>query len=91
MSKPLLSPELQEVITATADTVVKALLTEQSATRHVRPRLLTVKEACVYLNCSRATLRRLEEEGVLLPKRFGRKVLYERADLDDYIHRAGVQ
>ena len=59
MSKLDLSPDLQRVIQATANTVIKALLAEQPAVARVRPRLLSVKDTCVHLNCSRATLHRL--------------------------------
>ena len=51
--------------------------------------LLTVQETIAFLNSSRAALYRLEQSGVLIPKRFGRKVLYERATLLSYISQAG--
>ena len=51
--------------------------------------LLTVPETIAFLNSSRAALYRLEQRGVLIPKRFGRKVLYERATLLSYIAQAG--
>src|SRR5690242_12163193 len=51
--------------------------------------LLTVRETCGYLNCARSTLYRLEAGGRLVPKRFGRKVLYDRAEVDAYIKQAG--
>ena len=47
MSKLDLSPDLQRVIQATANTVMKALLAEQPAVAQVRPRLLSVKDTCV--------------------------------------------
>jgi len=90
LSKPDISPELVDIIELAAETVVQRLLVQRLAADPSGPRLLTVKETCSYLNCSRATLRRLEEAGVLVPKRFGRKVLYGRTDLDAYIQKAGV-
>ena len=51
--------------------------------------LLTVRETCGYLNCARSTLYRLEATGRLVPKRFGRKVLYDRTDVDAYIDEVG--
>jgi hypothetical protein len=52
-------------------------------------KLLTVQQTIEYLNTSRAALYRLEQTGVLIPKRFGRKVLYEISKLDAHIARAG--
>ena len=90
MSEKDISPRLKEVIEATAKTVVQQLLAQRPPADHSGSRLLTVKETCSYLNCARSTLIRLEEKGVLVPRRFGRKVLYDRADLDAYIQKAGV-
>ena len=90
VSESDISPELKEVIEVTAKTVLQRLQVQRLAGDPSGARLLTVKETCSYLKCSRATLRRLEEVGVLVPKRFGRKVLYDRADLDAYIQKAGV-
>lgn len=89
MARPELPDELIEIIEVTAKTVVQQL-GQRPAADQFSSRLLTVRESCSYLNCSRATLRRSEEAGVLVPKRFGRKVLYDRADLDAYIQKAGV-
>jgi excisionase family DNA binding protein len=90
VSEPDISPELKEVIEVTAKTVLQRLLVQRLAADQSGSRLLTVKQTCVCLNCARSTLIRLEEKGVLVPKRFGRKVLYDRADLDAYIQKAGV-
>jgi len=90
MSRPDLPDELIKVIEVTAKTVAQQLSLERLAADPSGSRLLSVKQTCVYLNCSRATLHRLEDAGVLVPKRFGRKVLYDRADLDAYIQKAGV-
>jgi excisionase family DNA binding protein len=54
-----------------------------------KTKLLTVKQTIAYLNTSRPSLYRMEQQGVLLPMRFGRKVLYEVAELDAHIARAG--
>jgi excisionase family DNA binding protein len=88
--KTIIPPELHLAIETAANAVLKSLLADPPIGLPMRSRLLTVKETCVYLNSSRATLHRLEEAGVLLPKRFGRKVVYDRADLDAYIESGGV-
>lgn len=91
MSESDISPELKEVIEVTAKTVLQRLLVQRLAADQSGSPLLTVKETCSYLKCSRATLRRLEEAGVLLPKRYGRKVLYRHADVDAFTNkRAGA-
>ena len=57
----------------------------------VSPKLKEIiEEACAYLNCARSTLFRLEAQGLLVPKRFGRKVLYDRDALDTYIKNGGA-
>ncbi len=55
------------------------------------PRLLTVSQTMAYLNCSRATLYRFEQCGALIPKRAGRKVLYETSELDALVASWGGQ
>ena len=82
------SPKIKEIIEATADAVIRRALRQQSVPSHSR--LLTVKEACAYLNCARSTLFRLEIQHLLVPKRFGRKVLYDRDALDAYIKNGGA-
>ena len=53
--------------------------------------LLTIKETSAYIRRSRSELHRLEHSGVLKPKRFGRRVLYARADVDNYIRTASTE
>lgn len=90
VSKKDISPRLKEIIEATAKEVVQQMSAYPPAAVSSGSRLLTVKETRSYLSCSRSTLTRLEEKSVLVPRRFGRKVLYDRADLDSYIQKAGV-
>ena len=89
--KPTIPPELHLAIETAANAVLRSLLANPPSELLTRTRLLSVKEACAYLNCSRATLHRLEEAAVLLPKRFGRKVVYDRVDIDAYIQREGAR
>ena len=78
-----------------AEAVAAALQQVQSRTIDAalgplsRTKLLTVKQTITYLNTSRPSLYRLEQAGALVPKRFGRKVLYEISELDAYIELAG--
>jgi len=95
MSTPTVSREAKELIEvavkAAFDQVQLAIDTAMAAalTKAPTPRLLTVAQAMAYLNCSRATLYRLEQSGALIPKRAGRKVLYEVSVLDALIARWG--
>lgn len=58
----------------------------------IQPALLTIPQVCEYLNIARPTFYKIKATGAfgLLPIRLGtcRKVLYSRAELDDYV-RAG--
>lgn len=89
MTHDAFPPYIAQLIRATAQATVDSLAKKLDLTRpcadDFNPRLLTVREASRYLSCSRATLRRYEESGRLLPKRFGRKVLYSVEDLDSFI------
>lgn len=93
MPHNILPAEINELIAATAEETAKALekrlIASSLDTSNSSSRLLTVREACRYLDCSRATLRRLEDAGDLVPKRFGRRVRYERSVLDKYIDKSG--
>ena len=81
----LITPELESAIQAAANAAVKNLLADPPPTLLVRSRLLRPKEAGRYLACSRATLYRLEAAGTLRPKRLGRMVAYDLADLDAFV------
>ena len=58
----------------------------------IQPALLTIPQVCDYLNIARPTSYKINSSGAfgLLPIKLGtcRKVLYSRAELDDYV-RAG--
>jgi excisionase family DNA binding protein len=101
MSTPTVSHETRELIEvaikaafekaqATMDASIAAALAKAPISGSA-PRLLTVSQAMAYLNCSRATLYRFEQSGVLIPKRAGRKVLYEGSELDALIASWGGQ
>lgn len=51
------------------------------------PRLLSSKEAARYLNICARTLWTLQNAGTVRSLRIGRKVLFDRADLDGWIER----
>jgi len=50
--------------------------------------LLTVKEACEYLNISRAMLYKLIKEGKIKPIKLGKSTRFDKKDLDDFIEKA---
>ena len=53
--------------------------------------LLTIKEACEYLNISRATLYKLIKEGKLKPVKIGRSTRLDKRDLDKFIQQLKEQ
>ena len=55
------------------------------------PRYLTAAEAAEYLRISTRHLRRETASGNIPVSRLGRKLLYDRAELDDYVRRSRVQ
>ena len=94
MPRADLPESLQTIIeataTATAEAVLQRLRSQQTALSITAGSpLLSVKEASRYLRLSRSELHRLEQAGVLTPIRFGRRVFYARAALDECIRRAG--
>jgi excisionase family DNA binding protein len=50
-------------------------------------RLLTVKEAAQYLNCSTDTVRRLQYKGALPIVRYNRLVYFDKETLDAFIEK----
>jgi len=52
------------------------------------PRLLSVKEAAAYLSVSPWTIRSLGWNGEIPEVKIGRRVLYDRLDLDRFIERS---
>jgi excisionase family DNA binding protein len=49
------------------------------------PRLLTVKQAAAYLACSIFAIRSFGWSGTIPSLKIGRKVLFDRHDLDRYV------
>jgi len=57
-------------------------------TEEIGPRLLTVKQACTYLNISHTTLYRMIERKEIVPVVIGGRTLFDRKDLDDLVEKA---
>jgi len=53
----------------------------------IQPRLLDYKTACAYICLSYWSLRELVLNGEIPHLKFGKKVLIDRRDLDDWIER----
>ena len=51
----------------------------------ITPRLFTVKQVAAYLNCAVWAVRELHWNGKVRGITVGRKLLFDRADLDKYI------
>lgn len=50
---------------------------------------LTVAEVGRYLNICRTTVWRYAKKGILKPRKIGSRVLFARADIDDYLNKEG--
>ena len=46
---------------------------------------LSIIEVCQYLKVGRTTVWRYTKMGILKPRKIGCKILYARADIDDYL------
>jgi excisionase family DNA binding protein len=57
-------------------------------TEEIGLRLLTVKQACTYLNISHTTLYRMIERKEIAPVIIGGRTLFDKSDLDELIEKA---
>lgn len=48
---------------------------------------LSEDEACIYTSLGRTTLRENRENGKITYRSYGRKIIYKRIDLDNFIER----
>ena len=81
-----MTEELQGELKKSIDRLVK----EISLTIRIRPRLLNVEQAAVYLSISPKTIRngigpKAPDPFPVKPKRAGKRVLFDIKDLDAYI------
>lgn len=74
----LRSGELAAVLRSIADQMDGTAAADQ---------LLTTRDTAEKLGVSCSTLRRYENGGLLIPVRFGGKVMYRRGDVDEFIHQ----
>jgi excisionase family DNA binding protein len=51
------------------------------------PRLFDVRAACFYLGIGRSQLYNLMGEGKLVPVKIGKRVLFDRTDLDRFVDK----
>jgi len=74
-------------MSAEAQTIEQVIIERDGGYGQITPGLLSVKQTCEYLSISRPTLYKLSASGKLgpLPISLCRKVLYRRAELDEWI------
>lgn len=48
--------------------------------------LLTIKEVCKILQCSKTTLWNWDNKGILVPIRTGRMVRYKKSEIENFIN-----
>lgn len=78
---PDIIKKLENVI---IETVTKTLQ-EHVANIRAEPKMYTRKEAASALRVTLPTLRVYEVQGKLIPKRAGKRVLYTKRDIEDFI------
>jgi excisionase family DNA binding protein len=85
-----LSIDLQRIISDAANAAADAVVAKLGFDHRGSPgaRLMTVKQAAAFLATSRSTLDRLERAGTLRPKRIGRRVVYERAEIESFLAKS---
>jgi excisionase family DNA binding protein len=67
---------------------VRSRSPQASSTGSSEPRLLTVKQAAEYLATSAWAIRTLGWSGTIPPVRIGKRVLFDRRDLDKFVESA---
>lgn len=50
---------------------------------------LTIRELCNLLKIGRQTIWRNSKKGILHPRKIGNRVLFARADIDEYLRKGG--
>lgn len=50
---------------------------------------LTINELCKLLKIGRMTIWRHSKKGILKPRKIGNRVLFARADIDEYLKKGG--
>ena len=83
------NPAIDALVEAIADRVVARVKAELSnlSTARVRPALLNVKEAAVYIGRSEQAVQHLVFQKDLPVVRIGRRVHIDRRDLDAWIEK----
>lgn len=73
--------DLQTLITESIGTAIdRKLSAPQEPDRY-----MTTDQAAEYLHCSKVYLWKLRSAGKLEPKRLGKKILYQKSQLDSYL------
>lgn len=66
---------------------IRTVIQEELPSHNNGSTWLTEKETQEYLNVGRTTLYKLRRDGVIPFSQRGRKILYRKADLDDFLMR----
>jgi excisionase family DNA binding protein len=64
---------------------------QQKTTQTVEPRLLSIKQAAQYLNCTVWATRSLAWNRAVSSLKIGNRILFDRADLDAFIEQQKAQ
>lgn len=77
--------QLKELIVTGIKEELKELFSQLTPTKK-EDKLLTIKEVCKMLQCSKTTLWHWENKELLLPVRIGRNVRYHKCDVEIFIN-----
>lgn len=78
---------LNAIADALIDRVVERVCSRIEAIQTLRPRLLTVKQATLYLSGTEAAIRKLAASGAFLSTRADGRVQFDMRDLDQWIEQ----
>lgn len=81
---------IKQIVEKTKEEVVKLLVIQKPKEQNCNEEeYLTQKEACEFLKCSSTTLWRLVKQNKISPVKSGRKNLYLKSQLTNYLRKEG--
>lgn len=81
---------INQIVEKTKDAVIKLLITQKPKEQNCNEEeFLTQKEACEFLKCSSTTLWRLVKQKKVSSVKSGRKNLYQKSELTNYLRKEG--
>lgn len=79
--------ELKEFMEGLMEDVLERFLSTQKVEQPKEEKLYNTQEACELLRCSKPTLHRWKQEGIIPHVRIGVNIRYRKSDLDKLINK----